>query len=369
MSAQKQRSISIGSWVRARREEDDDEWERCQVLKVDADAMQLNLRFDGGFVATGVPLSRVKLADDPDASAGGAVDEPRIVELPVDDGYAASVAVPAAPSDAALAADPEEKYRYVAAYKAAGNALFKEGKYAWAIRTYTDAVARLTRVCYPSRERMLWDYFARVPCAQCYSNAALCALKLGDYEHAETLCEHAMECRPEDADLTKVLLRHGQALLGQAAHERALPLLERAADKEPANRAVKEELLHARRAIRDKAKAADAGMFKHVDLAKAGLTSRRAAAEAGAGERLSRGFAKLLDAADAAAAAALEPLLESKLCAGLEGAAVRLAASYGAGVAHYHLVGAHCPPSNLPRGFQRFGFVNPFRAGGFSDLG
>jgi len=26
-------------------------------------------------------------------------------------------------------------------------------------------------------------------------------------------------------------------------------------------------------------------------------------------------------------------------------------------------------PSNLPRGFQRFGFVNPFRAGDFSDLG
>jgi len=26
-------------------------------------------------------------------------------------------------------------------------------------------------------------------------------------------------------------------------------------------------------------------------------------------------------------------------------------------------------PSNLSRGFQRFGFVNPFRAGGFSDLG
>jgi len=26
-------------------------------------------------------------------------------------------------------------------------------------------------------------------------------------------------------------------------------------------------------------------------------------------------------------------------------------------------------PSNLPRKFQRFGFVNPFRAGGFSDVG
>jgi len=29
----------------------------------------------------------------------------------------------------------------------------------------------------------------------------------------------------------------------------------------------------------------------------------------------------------------------------------------------------HRSPSNLPRGFQRFGFVNPFRAGGFSYLG
>jgi len=26
-------------------------------------------------------------------------------------------------------------------------------------------------------------------------------------------------------------------------------------------------------------------------------------------------------------------------------------------------------PSNLPRGFQRFGFVKPFRPGGFSNLG
>ena len=33
-------------------------------------------------------------------------------------------------------------------------------------------------VDYKSRERMMWDYFARVPCGQCYSNAALCALKL-----------------------------------------------------------------------------------------------------------------------------------------------------------------------------------------------
>ena len=86
----------------------------------------------------------------------------------------------------------------------------------------------------------------------------------------------------------QVLLRHGKALIGMGDHERALPLLERAADKEPANRAVQQQLLRAKRALREKANAADAGMFKHVDLAKAGLTSRRAAAEEGASARLEK---------------------------------------------------------------------------------
>ena len=31
--------------------------------------------------------------------------------------------------------------------------------------------------------------------------------------------------------------------------------------------------------------------------------------------------------------------------------------------------GRGCAPSNLPRGLQRFCFVNPFRAGGFSYVG
>ena len=349
-------SLRVGSRVLACREpeEEEEEWEECQVVGVDVESMMVSLRFDGGFVAHHVPLSRVRML----AAGGGEreekgekereregekdqarneEEEPRIVELPVDDGYSATIKLPTPPSAEEMAADSEAKYRYVAEYKAVGNTLFKEGKYAWAIRTYTEAVDRLARNCYSSRERMLWDYFARVPCAQCYSNAALCALKLSDYTHAETLCEHAMECRPEDGDLIKVLLRHGQALLGQHEYERALPLLERAADREPNNRAVREELLRAKKAIKEKAKAADAQIFANIDLHKSGLTSRRAAAEEGAKERLEKGFDRLLDGNDATSLAIFEPLLASKLCAGVEGAGVRLQAAYGAGVAHYHL--------------------------------
>lgn len=211
MSSATPRTLAVGSWVNACREADGDDWELCQVLKVDTDALAVSLRFDGGYVASGVPLSRIRLPAGAGGGSGGAASASAGdktnklgLQLPIDDGYAAAVMVPSPPSAEAIAADPEAKYRYIDEYKAAGNALFKAEQYAWAIRTYTDAVDRLTRHCYPSRDRMLWDYLARGPCGQCYSNAALCALKLGDYAHAETLCEHAMECRPEDADLTKV---------------------------------------------------------------------------------------------------------------------------------------------------------------------
>lgn len=204
--------LAVGSWVHCPREEGD-EYEACEIIQLDAASMSVSLRFSGGFVAAAVPITRIRLEPAPSTTAAAAKEdgdeEPRIVE---DDGYFAAAALPTPPAAAELEADPEAKYRFVAAYKAAGNELFKAGKYAWAIRTYTGAVDALSRHCYPSRERMLWDYFARVPCAQCYSNAALCAIKLADHAHAAALCEHAMECRPEDGDLTKVLLRHGQAV-------------------------------------------------------------------------------------------------------------------------------------------------------------
>ena len=132
--------------------------------------------------------------------------------------YKAEVQPPSEPpTKDAMAADEDAKYAYIKAYKDAGNALFKAGMYAWAIRTYCDAVDALQRHCYESRERMLWDYFARGPCGQCYSNAALCAAKGGEHARAARLCEQAMECRPEDTDLVKVLLRSGRPSSASAA--------------------------------------------------------------------------------------------------------------------------------------------------------
>ena len=219
-----------GAVVSARREADDDEYEPATVKSSDLSAGTISLRFADGYQAA-VPLSQVKLdmppAGEAPPAAPAAPDEPRVEEL--DHGYETEVrpTLPTPPTAQALAADPEAKYAYIAASKDAGNALFKQGKYAWAIRTYCDAVDTLAATCYASRERMLWDYQAREPCAQCFSNAALCALKQSEFTRAAELCGYAMECRPEEADLLKVLLRHGQALAGLGQLEAAKEKLER----------------------------------------------------------------------------------------------------------------------------------------------
>lgn len=113
--------------------------------------------------------------------------------------------------------------------------------------------------------------------------------------------------------------------------------MERAAAHDPSNRPVRDALADAKKKMAAEARAADARTFANVDLNKHGLTSRRAAAAEQAKDRLALGFGRLLEGADAAAAAILEPLLASKLVEGAAGAGVRLQAAYGAGVAQYHL--------------------------------
>ena len=260
-------SFTAGAIVEAQREAGE-EWEPATIKSVDSNTGMLSLSFEGGFVAH-QPMSSVRF---PEAS--------EVEQAAEDAAYREAVGptLPSLPTVEALEADPEAKYVYIAATKEAGNALFKQGKFAWAIRTYCDGVDAFVNRCYPSRERMLWDYAARVPCAQCYSNAALCALKSVDCGHAASLCERAMACRPEDGDLVKVLLRHGQALLGIGRAEEAKELLYTAAEKEPNNRPVREELAKARKAAAAAAKEADKRLFQSVNLNKSGLTSRQPAA-------------------------------------------------------------------------------------------
>ena len=167
-------ALTEGAIVRARREEMS-AWEDAKVVRAALLAGDTaRLRFDGGYVAE-VPVADIQVAaadadDDAaaDASAGdGAAAAADGSEG--DEGYLAAVQglIPPPPTADALAADKEVKYSYISAYKSAGNTLFKSGEYAHAIRTYVEAVSSLATACYPAgRERMLWDYRARVPCGQ-----------------------------------------------------------------------------------------------------------------------------------------------------------------------------------------------------------
>ena len=371
--------LNVGTVVECKREDDDDdEYELCTVKALDSKTGLLVLAFNDGFVRKGVPVQDVKIIEgnltpkeapplpaaiqeeviksadalpgglhkvtDAPAANGGSSSPPSAASdqalEPADQAaYAELIGprLPAPPTAEVLAATPDAKYAFIATYKDVGNTLFKAGKYAWAIKTYMAAVDALAQHCYESRERMLWDYFARTPCGQCYSNAALCALKLGDSAKAARLCEAAMTCRPEDTDLVKVLLRHGQALLALGHAEAAKGLLEKAADKEPQNRAVREELIKAKRSVIEKAKEAEKALFREVNLTEKGLTSKKDAMIEQLQDHLDAGFDALLAHEDAKALRHLSPLIEGKTAEAKHRLPTTMLASYGVGIARYQM--------------------------------
>ena len=341
--------------VEALREDGDEEYEQCTVKALDSTTGLMTLSFPDGFLRQNVPVSTVRFLDlkqevDPPIAPAVSVSRTKAAssdaanaaaDAAADAVYAKEVGprLPTPPSAEEQAADEDAKYAFVRAYKDVGNALFKAASYEHAIRTYCDAVDSLIKHCYESRERMLWDYFARGPCAQCYSNSALCALKLGNHEHAAVLCERAMECKPEDTDLVKVLLRHGQALLGIGGAEQAeaaKAVLERAATKEPGNRAVREELAKAKKAVSAAAREANARLFQRVDLSKDGLTSKKEHALAQLSTATEQGFHALVEGKDKRAIELLAPLLEGKAANTPHRRPTTMLALYGVGVARYH---------------------------------
>eukprot|EP00965_Chrysotila_dentata_P231316 6198276-Pleurochrysis_carterae.AAC.2 len=101
----------------------------------------------------------------------------------------------APPPAMGLEAPLDEKYAFITANKGTGNNEFKAKRYASAIKIYIDAVEALSRECYPSRERMMWDYAARELVAQCYSNAAASALKLAQQKGILIFLESASKLR------------------------------------------------------------------------------------------------------------------------------------------------------------------------------
>ena len=158
--------------------------------------------------------------------------------------------------------DDDAKYAAAEATKTLANSLFKEKRLAFALKTYLVGVLRLQST-YSDPALIIYDVQAHPVCIATYSNAALMALKLEHFELAEFCCNGALSFEPKGTELQKVLLRKAQSLLDRPSHsdpDQAVELLQRAAkDAELAaapNRAVLEMLQRAKRAAKDKEKAA-----------------------------------------------------------------------------------------------------------------
>ena len=185
-------SLAPGDAVRAQREPDLS-FEPCVVKSVQTDeagAVACTLRFEDGFLlhdvssdaVFAVKAGRESTSDECAAAhkaalallAGGPAES-------ADGGYDAAVLplLPALPEceagDDAACAD----FGFAARYKEVGNGLFKEGQHAWALRTYLVGVTLLQRLCFPREpEALYYDLEAGAVGVACFSNAALCALKL-----------------------------------------------------------------------------------------------------------------------------------------------------------------------------------------------
>jgi len=205
-------------------------------------------------------------------------------EIVTPDGYEAAV-TPLLPTVAQLEEtmnEPSADIRkspwlaFATVYKEAGNTLFKQGQHAWALRTYLVGDQFLQRS--PRFGEALYDVAARPTFLALYSNAALMALKLERHALAAELCEHGMGLAPSGSDLVKLLHRKAQAELEwpeQSDPDRAVELLERAAEVEPSNKAVLSLLQKARKAAKNKEKAASKALFGGKGFGSARLSSSK----------------------------------------------------------------------------------------------
>ena len=266
---------TVGTKVLARRESGLDlEYATVKKLHRDSgDTVTLTLRFEDGFVLNDVPIEAVQQSASTTstlAAAVAAANHAALVLLAsvedVDVGYddAVGLMLPTAIEEAC--STTSFATALAAKYKEAGNRLFKEGRLAWALRTYVVAVELMQRLGWVSNpSKMFYDLEALRVCIPCFSNAALCALKLHRHELAAQLCESGLRCSPDGEDLIKLLLRSAQSWLERLEHadpERAVALLERAASLPGGgSRPVLEQLQRAKQAVKQRQRAADRALF------------------------------------------------------------------------------------------------------------
>lgn len=265
--------LLLGQKVFARRDEDEAEAEEAEVKAFQDDGKTVSLRFaSDGFNRQHVPISEVAVRD----SAYDAEVLPRLPSLPEDP-------------------KSDERYEFMAQYKLVGNDLFKQGKHEWAIRTYAAAMQQLQRHCYEDAFDMMHDGRAQSTCVACFSNAALCALKLYQFDLAQAMCERGLAFHPGGSELAKLLVRKATALLERPEHtepDMAVKCLERALEAAAFGDAKEQRpilvlLQKAKKAAKQKQRAADAELRSRLQAASS---------KGGGGLRLTDSRAELADA-------------------------------------------------------------------------
>ena len=210
-------ALVVGTRVLARREPDlEPEEGVIKKVRTGANGTTYNIRLVAdGYMVPDTPAEELAvLAADVQAAASRHPSDELRFEADADYDATVGPQLPEAP------ADPrgEEKYEWAAAYKEAGNALFQQGQHAWALRTYLTGVQQLQLLGYGTEdpELMFGDVKAWPVCTASFSNAALCALKLGRYELAAQCCDRGLRFASSDAARAKLLTRKAQALMHRA---------------------------------------------------------------------------------------------------------------------------------------------------------
>jgi tetratricopeptide (TPR) repeat protein len=223
--------------------------------------------------------------------------------------------LPSPPSATELPLSPDVKYNFAVKYKEAGNALFKQGHHAHALRTYLVGAAILAQLGYDDPAQLMYDLDAHPICIACYSNGALMALKLARYELAAQLCERGLGFAPSGPELAKLLIRKAQAFLDRPEHADPLMAVEccELANKAHNSRPVLELLQRAKKAAKAAEKAADQAFFGGRGFGTKSLaadSTKRSDASAECADLLRSATAALLGTT---AARTVDPYQEARL--------------------------------------------------------
>eukprot|EP00899_Mesostigma_viride_P016446 jgi/Mesvir1/24802/Mv22055-RA.1 len=151
----------------------------------------------------------------------------------------------------------DDKLAFATRYKDAGNVFFKEGRLDWALANYKETLTFLQHGLglgveksdgdSPKGPRPLGEAAQHIM-MKCYSNMAACHLKLGNFKAARDACNKGLETAPEEPERCKLLFRRGMAQVSLGALSQAIDDLNKAANIDPSDAAIRRALLEAKAA-------------------------------------------------------------------------------------------------------------------------